>query len=1074
MAGSDSVTIANRYELQEILGRGGMGEVYRAYDRLTQTPVAIKKVRAGVYSPAPDSDESSHDPHIALAQEFQILARLRHPHIVSVLDYSFDKDQPYLTMQLLENAQTLDKAASNLSVSGRINLLGQVLEALGYLHQHGILHRDLKPGNVLVVDGVVKVLDFGVALAAHDRTGADRIVGTLSYMAPELLQGDPPTVESDLYSFGVMAYQVFAGRHPFRWETQYELLEDILSSDPDATPLEDYSVRLKMGTDVAADDEPTTLMPERVVNIVANNTSESTKGYSPLTNLILRLLDKSPNHRPGDARATLRELYKTFDLPVPRESMAVRESYLKAAKFVGRRAELSQLSGFINQAKAGKGSICLVGGESGVGKSRLLDELRVYSKVSDVEVLRGKAVEGAGLPYQVWRDVVPQLVLNIEISDLEAGVIKEIVPTIATLLGREIPDAPELPGQAAQDRLLLVLVEILRRQTKPLLLILEDLQWTNEGMLPLKRFEEEIANYPIMILGSYRSDEKPTLPEELPTAVVIVLERLGAGEIAELASAMLGKQGKNAELVQLLARETEGNTFFMVEAARMLAEEAGSLIDVGDLTLPKEILTGGMQELLRRRIAAVPAQYQPLLQLAAVVGRQINQDVLRVCEPETDLGEWLQACEAAAVFDVLDDNWQFAHHKIRETLIAEIPADTSAQMHRRVARAIESLYPDNWEYNEVLLEHWCAAGDVDKHLHYLNLVARRQINITAEYTTAYRLLERGMAQIADTDPRRVGLLNWVARARWKQGQYAEAEGAAQQAKTLAESIGDEAGIASSKNYLGLVAWEQGQYDLAENYYQQSLALREKLEDQAGIAASLSNLGNVYQAKGDVARAQEFYERSAVIQETLEDRWGLSSTLNNLGAVTAMQGKFDPSLAFFERSRALREEMGDKRGLAATLNNLGFVAYLNNQFDTAQDYYWKSLAIGESIGDTSGVVHTLNNIGSLQVQMKQDDAAIQTLARSLSMARALGMIPLILEIFVSYAQIFARRERSELAAEIIGFVSNHPANNQELRQNCENLMPVLRQTTAPDALQGHLDKGAALELEAVAESIARET
>ncbi|NJL95815.1 MAG: protein kinase, partial [Anaerolineae bacterium] len=840
--------IAKRYAVEAILGRGGMGVVYRAYDRVTQTPVALKQVLVRAAEVVLDTPEGSTTPEVALGREFEILARLRHPNIVSVLDYGFDDArQPYLAMHLLENAQTLLQAAQQQALPGKLDLLGQVLEALNYLHHRDILHRDLKPANVLVVDGQVKVLDFGLATKPREALGQDDLtpVGTLAYMAPEVLQGLAPTRAADLYAFGMMAYQIFTGHHPFHTEHIPDLLRDILQTLPDMLPLQQalrqsaepnpaQTATFNEGNfdtefDFSTEDAPTLLIvppPDLAKPSTAPRPSSAgNPQFFLLSDLILRLLSKRPQDRPADARQVMRELYAAFGHPAPVESIAVRESFLKSANFVGRDAEVRALSQAVTQLHHGQGSLWLIGGESGVGKSRLLEEVRVLAKVAGIEVLRGHAVEGANLPYQLWRDVLPYLILNSEPTDLEAGTLKEILPEIGSLLGRAIPNPPELHDQALRDRLVLVLIDLLKRQPRPLLLILEDMQWTTDGLLPVQRFAPEIADFPIMIVGSYRHDERPDLPAALPSAHSSLLQRLSSGEVAELVQEMLGQRARNTAIAELLVRETEGNTFFIVEAVRLLAEEAGSLSQIEGLELPQEILTGSMQQILRRRLAAVPAEYHPLLQLAAVAGREVNTALLSACMPEADLQRWLQACEAAAVLVVLDDDWQFAHAKLRETLLVDLSVERARALHRQLAEAIEALYPNDWTYNRVLLEHWAAADDLDRHLHYLPQVVQRLVDIDAEYPTALALLQRGLEAVGANDPRRVALLNLAARANWRAGQYPAGEQAAKAARQLAEGLGDEPGLATSYNHLGLLAWEQGRYDEAGTFHSKAMGLR---------------------------------------------------------------------------------------------------------------------------------------------------------------------------------------------------------------------------------------------------------
>ncbi|MCA9920170.1 MAG: protein kinase, partial [Anaerolineales bacterium] len=146
--------INGRYQCHSKIGEGGMGVVYRATDRLTGETVALKQVHLSDKLQISDSlapNATEDDLRLALAHEFQILAGLRHPHIISVLDYGFDgAKRPYFTMTYLPNAQTILEAAQDTSFERKIELIQQLLQALAYLHRRNVLHRDLKPDNVLV------------------------------------------------------------------------------------------------------------------------------------------------------------------------------------------------------------------------------------------------------------------------------------------------------------------------------------------------------------------------------------------------------------------------------------------------------------------------------------------------------------------------------------------------------------------------------------------------------------------------------------------------------------------------------------------------------------------------------------------------------------------------------------------------------------------------------------------------------------------------------------------------------------------------------------------------------------
>jgi serine/threonine protein kinase len=151
--------------------------------------------------------------HVALANEFRTLASLRHPYIISVLDFGFDEYQkPHFTMTFLDSAENLLVATRNKPLNQQVQIINQILQSLVYLHRRGIIHREMKPANVLVTNQQVKVLDFGLSIATE--VGKDR-VGTLAYMAPETLTNGTAIAASDLYSVGVMMYQIFVDALPY-------------------------------------------------------------------------------------------------------------------------------------------------------------------------------------------------------------------------------------------------------------------------------------------------------------------------------------------------------------------------------------------------------------------------------------------------------------------------------------------------------------------------------------------------------------------------------------------------------------------------------------------------------------------------------------------------------------------------------------------------------------------------------------------------------------------------------------------------------------------------------------------
>jgi tetratricopeptide (TPR) repeat protein len=734
--------ISNRYILHDRLGTGGMGSVYRATDRLNRNEVALKHVTTSPADLMFASRDADSNLPLALAQEFKMLASLRHPQIISVLDYGFDaRRQPYFTMEYLPDTQTIVEAAQDKTTDEKVMLLVQTLQALVYLHRRGVLHRDLKPGNILVSGDRLKVLDFGLSLVSQHTVDdiTQTTAGTFAYMAPELFKGQRASRASDLYAAGVIAYEMFTGSYPYDRSNVGTLVAGILNSpiDLSATGLDDS-----------------------------------------LCEVLERLLTKDPAARYRRAGEVIRELCEAADLPLPPETAELRESFLQAATFVGRSAEMAQLEALLDAVIEGKGSAWLVGGESGVGKTRLLDELRARALVEGLHVLRGRGVAEGGRPYELWRDAMRWLCLQTDLSELEASVLKMLVPDISRLIEREVPDAPEIDPDATAERVMTVIEDVFLRQRQPMVLILEDLHWAAESLKVLARLSRnlEAEHMPLLILGNYRDDERPDLPDELPEIAVLKLERFTPEETTQLSAAMLGAAGREAHIVHLLQRDTEGNAFFVVEVLRALAEEAGGLDEIASMTLPAQVFAGGMRQIIERRLGRVPPEARPLLQMAAVAGRRLDLNILRALAPEGgDIDNWLAACADAAVLVVEEGHWQFAHDKLRDGLLVDLPEDRRIALHRQVAEALEATYPGAPEHLATLARHWGEAGDVEKEAHYTALAGEYALG-TGAYGEAIFLLDRTLElrdQVAISQAQQASLERQLGDAHYGLGQLSE-------------------------------------------------------------------------------------------------------------------------------------------------------------------------------------------------------------------------------------------------------------------------------------------------------------
>ncbi|MDZ4764232.1 MAG: protein kinase [Chloroflexota bacterium] len=1001
--------IGKRYVLRQRIGSGGMGTVYRAFDRLSGRDVALKRVevalkelRFGTRDPLQSDSENFG---VALAQEFKTLASLRHPYIISVLDYGFEKPelalqttvstdgrpQPYFTMELLDKAQTLSDAARDRTLTGRIELIQQVLEALTYLHRRGILHRDMKPGNILVQDGAVKVLDFGLAVSRGDES---TLAGTLAYLAPELLTGGTSSESTDLYAVGTIFYELLAGRQPF--DSGSRIIIDILQTPPDLKALG---------------------VPE------------------PIRDIISALLAKRPEDRFKHAADVIAAIERTTGVSCATTTSAIRDSFLQAAQFVGRTPELARLTAALDETVdmlPPYGGAWLIAGESGVGKSRLVEEIRTRALVGGALVLRGQAVSDGSNPFQLWRETLRLIALTAEATDEEAAYIKRLVPDIDELLGRTTPDLPDMDVSMKGQGMLAAVESMVRRLTQPTLIILEDLHWaTAEDINVLNRLLGLGDSLPIMWLGTVRDDEAPDLPSRLPNMQLVKLRRLERGEIVQLSQSMIGDAGALPDIIQLLTDETEGNVFFIVEVVRALAEEAGELDRVGSMTLPTRVLTGGVRRVLERRLARVPAEARPLLNLAAVCGRQIDIAVLertptRAVAPYTDLNAWLNIGAEAAVFEVDQNIWRFAHDKLREALLDFIPDDQQRTMHAEVARAIEAAFPDDLEQHAAALAYqWTRAGDDAKHAIYAIKAGDAAMNMYAlaqafpYYDDALQLeATLDNDHLAQLYARRGRALELGGQTQAAYANYVQMRAAGDRRSDIALQLGGICGCALLKTLPNAVS----NLDEAHALVSEGLDLARASGDRATEARLLWNMMLVSNFRRDYPNSVALGEGAIALARALDLRETLAYTLNDISRAYIGLRRYQTAVATLEEARTLWIDLNNKPMLADSLSGLAQVQYFSGQLDAGLESAEEAYRVASDAHNDWGQAYALLARSYIALQRGEVGLALDLTNRMESASKSGGLLG---------GLVFAHSTRSLLYAYLADFERARAENRAAL-------------------------------------------
>ncbi len=910
---SASTQAGARYEVLDYLGHGGMSVVFRARDRLTGDLVALKQM-SDVVRGRDDGDETAQRRRLTLAREFNTLASLRHPNIIAVRDYGFAANgEPFFTMELIDRPRDLLTAGSGLDGERRVDLLIQLLRALSYLHRRGVIHRDLKPSNVLV-DDQVRVLDFGIA----SRRGESAVeAGTLGYIAPEILGGAAPTEMADLYAVGMLAYELFAGVHPFRGLDAPSLRQAVLSREPDVE-------RLQVGAELRA--------------------------------IIRRCLAKEPGERFESADALAEALAAAAGHSAPWETPATRESFLLAADFVDRVEERRVLKGALDDVLAGKGSAWLVAGESGIGKTRLLDEVRTQALVAGVQVFTGHGSGEQREPFELWRGPLRHLALSTEPQGAQVRALSALLPELAAKPGGEA--APGLGpggGQSARTELLATILAMLEGQGGPVLLLLEDLQWAGEGLTLLGELLPDLSGLPVFVLASYRSEERPDLDQVLPGAQVLRLRPIGGGDIATLAGSMLGRDRERPAVVEFLERHTEGNLFFLVEAVRALAEEAGSLDAIRAETLPERLVSQGISAVVARRLAKIPAHAEPVFAWSALRGRTLDVASLERVFGADRVADTLALGQELALLEVREERWRFAHDKFREHVVDGLDLARSQGIHAEIARTVESVHGGGKPLAATLAHHYREAGLSEQELEYTALAGQVALEQGA-YADATRLLERALAlntsEPTGTPSRELDLRLLYgsvlgATQSWSAPAY---ERTYDRVVELTRALGRHEQLIPALHGLAMFHGFRGDlkkgHDLALQYGQ----LADEIDDRCGSLQAAVVLANACTWRGDHGAAEVHHRRVIELYEPAElplymSRYGWDPRIVAAvthAASTCICGHADRALAMVDEAMALADASGHPFGRAIAEQLGAWVHLLRREVP-------ETLAYGERLG-----------------------------------------------------------------------------------------------------------------------------
>ena len=865
--------LANRYEIVREIGRGGMGAVFLAHDPVLSRDVAVKVIPPYLFT------EQAEE---RFRREARVVAGLDHPGIVAVHDFGHHEESLFLVMSLIRGRDLrglMDERS--LGMDDILDIAAQVASALDCAHRSGIVHRDVKPENILVDrDSAAvraRVTDFGLAIGGQDKrlTQAGMVVGTVAYLAPEQLALKELDGRTDIYALGVVLYEALTGRAPFEGGGVPTLFHCIANETPPA---------------------PRTM---------ALNIPEE------LDALIMRCLAKDRDDRPPTARVLAEALLRIRAELGPDESAQRTSAWVerpvqpRPGSLVGRKPELETLRTCLDAAASGEGRFVMIGGATGVGKTRMVDELETLTASRSIPMFRARCVDfDDTLPYNTLCQLVQQFfrVCGPQVARQFADLAPELSQTFPLLA--DIPELrrvtsdmivrPDASAPLRDDRTyifeLLARCYIRMSGGEPMVLVFEDLHVANVTADALQYIIHRLGPLPILILGTYRSDEA-----DRRTPIIRLLDHFEGDRHFKLITLapftpdehrtflenIVGSPTIDEQLVQRIYAVTDGNAHFTSELTRSLLDSgeivrqpSGSWGLARDAAISIDALPASIQQAVERRLERLPKPQMETLGIASVLGREFNvRELQAIAEDaksvEDDLDNLLAARFLEEVPLSRGERMMFSSGVTREVVYGTLSRRKRRTLHRTFAEWLERRNAGRQEMVYPQLVHHYAEGDVpEKVVEFGMKLARRSIDAFAEQdaiSAATAVITFVEDPLAKAEARTL-----LAEAYRMTNDTSRALEEIEAAVHVFEAAGEKGKALAAMCTAADMAWQNRRVDEARRWVDQAIPIGRELDDAGAVSRLLSLAAMIANLRADYTAAHRYLSEAQRIQPVVHE------------------------------------------------------------------------------------------------------------------------------------------------------------------------------------------------------------
>ena len=1008
----------NQYRIISMLGRGGMGEVWRAEDTRLKRQVALKLL------PAEFTNEAERLRRFE--QEALAISALNHPNIITIHEIGESDAGRFIVMELVAGRTLRELAVKAIAMDDLLGWGVQLAQALRAAHAAGITHRDIKPDNLMVrADGYVKVLDFGLArlddsrhLVAEAHTQSGMLLGTVKYMSPEQARGEKATHATDIFALGLVFYELATGRHPFNATTLLATLQQITNDVPPA---------------------PITLNQQLPVAFDA---------------LIQRMLAKQARARPtaAEVERELRVIARQNDSATGRDSKAATPITHKVpsrpiAPIVGRETERRELHAAFQAAQAGRGSLLCIAGEPGIGKTTVIETfLAELAATEAVTIARGRCSERlAGT--EAYLPILEALenLLRLDQAAL-APMLKQValVWYVQVALVTEASESfaqlqAEVKG-ASQERVKRELTNFLQEaaRQRPLVLFIDDLHWADVSTIDaLSYLASRFEAMNVLIVATYRPSDmlltkhpflqiKPDL-QARGACRELALAFLTEADIAEYLALEFPHHRFPAEFARLIHAKTEGSPLFMADLVRHLRDRSALEQVDGAWTLAQTLpnlereLPESVRGMIERKIAQLSEDDHKLLTAASVQGYEFDSAVVaRVLNLDADAVEdRLEKLERVFGFVRLAEEheypnrtltlrYRFVHVLYQNALYEALRVTRKATLSAALAQTLEGFHgAQSATIANDLARLWEAARDYERAADYFLQTASNAAQFNA-HREAVQLAERGLAALLklperpERNGRELGLqltlgfslmsvLSWAAP---------EAGTAFQRARQLCQQMGDDPRFFAVLNGAASYHVVRAEFGIALELGEQMRQIAEQAQNPAMKVVAVNRLAEIHSSGGrDLPLARQEFEQ-AIALDRLEYHPSYLLVSNESQGITPrrqgcyclwMLGYNNQALAMAQEGVTLAEQLSHPFSLGTAYIGTGATHFFLRDWQASQKEFEKVFALAEKydLGDMLDWAITLNAIN--RAFQEPTEAALERAKKEVASLRAKGVM-----------------------------------------------------------------------------------